>query len=355
MNASSGVAGASSGPVGAGSTAPGELRTIDAIREALRAELAGDRDVVILGEDLTVGGPFGATKGLVEEFGAERIRNTPISEATVVGLAVGAAAMGLRPVVEVMFIDFATLAMDQLVNHAAKLRYMSGGQLSIPLTIRVQGGASGAFGAHHSQSLEAWFAHVPGLKVVASSTPADAYGLLRSAIRDPDPVIVLEHRALYWSRNPVTMGDDAVVPLGRAIVRRPGCDVTLLSYSRMAVTALEAAERLAVDGIEAEVIDLRSLQPLDVETIVASVRRTRRAVVAHEAVVFGGIGAEVAAIIQESAFDELAAPVERVGAPFAPVPASPELEARYVPDAVAIADAARRAVGRPARHRPEVR
>ncbi|HET7028302.1 MAG TPA: alpha-ketoacid dehydrogenase subunit beta [Candidatus Limnocylindrales bacterium] len=327
-----------------------ELRTIDAIREALRAELAADDAVVILGEDVTVGGPFGATKGLAEAFGEDRVRNTPISEGTVVGLAVGAAAMGLRPIVEIMFIDFATLAMDQLINHAAKLRYMSGGQLSIPLTIRVQGGASGAFGAHHSQSLEAWFAHVPGLKVVAASTPADAYGLLRAAIADPDPVIVIEHRALYWGRGPVDTTEAGIVPIGRAVVRRPGRDVTLLSYSRMAQTALEAAERLATDGIEAEVIDLRSLQPLDVPTILDSVRRTRRAVVAHEAVVFGGLGAEIAATIGNELFDELAAPVERVGAPFAPVPAAPALEARYVPDAAAIADAARRAVGRASRN-----
>ncbi|HEY3522489.1 MAG TPA: alpha-ketoacid dehydrogenase subunit beta [Candidatus Limnocylindrales bacterium] len=319
-----------------------QLRTIDAIRSALRDELAADPSVVVLGEDVTVGGPFGATAGLVDEFGEARIRNTPISEGTVVGLAVGAAARGLRPIVEIMFIDFATLAMDQLVNHAAKLRYMSGGQLGIPLTIRVQGGASGAFGAHHSQSLEAWFAHVPGLRVVAPSTPADAYGLLRSAIRDPDPVLVLEHRALYWGRGPVDTGDAAIVPIGRAAVRRTGRDVTLISYSRMAQTALAAAELLAADGIEAEVIDLRTISPLDTDAIVESVRRTRRAVVAHEAVVPFGVGAEIAATIGERAFDVLAAPVERVGAPFTPPPASPALEAAYVPDAAAIAAAARR-------------
>jgi pyruvate/2-oxoglutarate/acetoin dehydrogenase E1 component len=323
-----------------------ELRTIDAIREGLRAELLLDDRVVVLGEDVSVGGPFGATKGLVDEFGEDRIRNTPISEGTVVGLAVGAAAMGLRPVVEIMFIDFATLAMDQLVNHAAKLRYMSGGQLLIPLTVRVQGGASGAFGAQHSQSLEAWFAHVPGLKIVAPSTPADAYGLLRAAIRDDNPVLVLEHRALYWTRGVVSTSEEALVPIGRAVTRRPGRDVTLLAYSRMATVALDAAAMLAEDGIDAEVIDLRSLQPLDVDAIVESVRRTRRAVVAHEAVTFAGLGAEIAATIQSAAWAELAAPVERVGAPFAPVPASPELEASYVPNATSIAAAARRAVGR---------
>jgi pyruvate dehydrogenase E1 component beta subunit len=321
-----------------------ELRTIDAIRDALRAELDADPNVVILGEDVSVGGPFGATKGLVEAFGADRVRDTPISEAAVMGLAIGAASAGLRPIVEVMFMDFATLAMDQLVNHAAKLRYMSGGQLGIPLTIRMQAGASGAFGAHHSQSLEAWFAHVPGLKVVAASTPGDAYGLLRAAIRDPDPVLFIEHRALYWSRGIVPDGEDGIVPIGRAIVRRPGRDVTLLAWSRMAATALAAADLLAAEGTEAEVVDVRSLQPLDLETILESVRRTHRAVVAHEAVRFGGLGAEIAATIAAEAFDDLDAPVERVGAPFVPVPASPALERLFVPDAAAIADAARRAM-----------
>ncbi|HEU4673445.1 MAG TPA: pyruvate dehydrogenase complex E1 component subunit beta [Candidatus Limnocylindrales bacterium] len=329
--------------------ATSELRTIDAIRAALRDELAADDSVVVLGEDVTVGGPFGATAGLAEEFGATRIRNTPISEGTIVGLAVGAAARGLRPIVEIMFIDFATLAMDQLVNHAAKLRYMSGGQLTVPLTIRVQGGASGAFGAHHSQSLEAWFAHVPGLRVVAPSTPADAYGLLRAAIRDPDPVLVIEHRALYWGRGPVETGDAAIVPIGRAAIRRPGRDVTLISYSRMAQTTLAAADLLAADGVEAEVLDLRTISPLDTDAILESVRRTRRAVVAHEAVVPFGVGAEVAATIGTGAFDVLAAPVERVGAPFAPPPASPILEAAFVPDAAAIAAAARRTLDAPPR------
>jgi len=328
-----------------------QLRTIDAIRSALRAELALDPSVVVLGEDVTVGGPFGATAGLADEFGAGRIRNTPISEGTVVGLAVGAAARGLRPIVEIMFIDFATLAMDQLVNHAAKLRYMSGGQLGIPLTIRVQGGASGAFGAHHSQSLEAWFAHVPGLKVVAPSTPGDAYGLLRAAIRDADPVLVLEHRALYWGRGPVEQTDAGIVPIGRAAVRRAGKDVTLISYSRMVQTALAAAELLAADGVDAEVLDLRTISPLDTDAILGSVRRTRRAVVAHEAVMPFGVGAEVAATISAEAFDVLAAPVERVGAPFAPPPASPALEAGFVPDAASIAAAAHRTLAGGARAR----
>jgi pyruvate dehydrogenase E1 component beta subunit len=344
----------SAGPSGPDDPGIVDLRTVDAIHEAMRAELAGDPNVVLFGEDVAVGGPFGATKGLLEAFGAGRIRDTPISEAAVMGLAIGAATQGLRPIVEIMFMDFATLALDQLVNHAAKLRYMSGGQLSVPLTVRVQAGASGAFGAHHSQSLEAWLAHVPGLKVVAPSTPADSYGLLRAAIRDPDPVVFIEHRALYWSRGPVATGEAGIVPIGRAAITRPGRDVTILSYSRMATTVLAAAALLATDGIEAEVIDLRSLQPLDIERIVDSVRRTHRAVVAHEAVVFGGFGAEVAAILQAAAFDMLEAPIERVGAPFTPVPASPALEARYVPDATAIANAARRTISRSRKSQEEV-
>jgi len=332
--------GKDSEPGSAGAPAT-ELRMVDAIRAAMHDELAADPSVVLFGEDVTVGGPFGATNGLQDAFGTERVRDTPISEGAVMGMAVGAAATGLRPIVEIMFMDFATLALDQLVNHAAKLRYMSGGQLSIPLTVRVQAGASGAFGAHHSQSLEAWFAHVPGLKVVAASTPRDAYGLLRAAIRDPDPVVFIEHRALYWGKGPVAVGEAGIAPIGRAALRRPGRDVTLIAWSRMAATALAAAEQLAAEGIEAEVLDLRSLQPLDLETVLASVRRTRRAVIAHEAVMTGGLGGELVASIQAAAFDRLVAPIGRVGAPFAPVPASPALEAAFVPGPAAIVDAVR--------------
>ena len=324
-----------------------ELRTIDAIRAALDESLAADPAVCVLGEDVTVGGPFGATRDLAERYGERRVRNTPISEGTVVGLAVGAALAGLRPVVEVMFVDFITLAMDQLVNHAAKLHYMTGGQLRVPLTIRVQGGAVGAMGAHHSQSLEAWFLHVPGLKVVAPATPADARALLLTAIRDDDPVVFLEHRGLYWTRGEVPdVPDD--VPFGRAAIRRSGSDVTIVAWSRMVGTALDAAEALAADGIEAEVMDLRSLAPLDIGTIAASVRRTGRLVVAHEAVERGGAGAEIAATLPTVASDALRAPVARVGAPFVPVPASAELEALCVPSAARIVDAVRDTVGRPA-------
>ena len=257
------------------------------------------------------------------------------------GLAIGAAMAGRRPVLEIMFVDFITLAMDQLVNHAAKLRYMSGGQLSVPLTIRVQGGAAGGMGAHHSQSLEAWFAHVPGLTVVAPSDPADAWGLLASAIRSDDPVIFLEHRGLYWTKGPVPEGGH-VVPMGQAVIRRPGRDVTVVAWSRMVGTALAAAETLAADGIDVEVVDARSLLPLDLDTMVASVRRTGRLVVASEAVVTGGVGAEIAASVASAAAGSLHAPVERVGAPFVPPPAGPDLEALFVPTADDIVAAVRR-------------
>ncbi len=318
-----------------------ELTYIEAIRRALREELQRDRLVYVIGEDVALGGPFGATKGLAEEFGERRIVNTPISEGAVMGLATGAAAVGLKPVVEVMYADFITLAMDQLVNHAAKLHYMSGGQLQIPLTVRVQQGAVGNSGAQHSQSLEAWFIHIPGLKVLMPSNPADAKGLLKAAIRDLNPVLFIEHRGLYWTRGEVPEGEH-LVPIGRAAVRRTGNDATVVATSRMVGVALEAAEALASEDIEVEVIDPRSLLPLDVETIAASVRKTGRLVIAHEAVEASGFGAELAARIQESAFDYLDAPIQRVGAPFAPVPASPVLETAFVPGKERLAAAVRK-------------
>jgi pyruvate dehydrogenase E1 component beta subunit len=310
-----------------------EIRFIDAIRQALDDELAADPTVTLLGEDITIGGPFGATRDLVDRYGPWRIRNTPISEATVMGVAIGAALSGLRPIVEVMFIDFLTLAMDQLVNHGAKLRFMSGGRLSVPLTVRAQFGASGGFGAHHSQSLEAWFAHVPGLQVIAPSTPGDAYTALRAAIRSNDPVVYLEHRSLYWSRGPA----DGVGDPWTARVVRPGRDVTAISWSRMVHTVLAAATALAADGVEVEVIDARALSPLDLQPMAASVRRTRRAAVVAESVVTGGLGAEIAAALGAAAFDALDAPVLRIGAPFTPPPAGPELEAQFVPSVDRIA------------------
>jgi pyruvate dehydrogenase E1 component beta subunit len=300
--------------------------------------------VFVIGEDVVPGGPFGATRGLAEEFGSGRVLDTPISEETVMGTAIGAAAIGYRPVLEIMFADFLTLVMNQLVNHAAKLHYMSGGQLRVPLCVRAQQGATGGMGAHHSQSLEAWFAHVPGLKVVAPSDPADAMALLRAAIQDDNPVLYLEHRGLYWSRGEVDT-DAGAAELGRAAIRRAGTDVTLISFSKAVHTALEAADTLAEHGIDAEVLDLRTLAPLDTEGILESVGRTGRAVVVHEAVVTGGIGAEIAARIQEHAWGRLEAPVLRVGAPFAPVPSSLALERAFVPGRDAVVDAARAALG----------
>jgi len=321
-----------------------EKTFLEAIREGLREEMARERAVYILGEDVAVGGPFGATKGLADEFGTNRVVNTPISEGTVVGLATGAALLGFRPVVEIMFIDFITLAMDQLVNHAAKLHYMSGGQLGVPLTIRAQEGAVGSCGAHHSQSLESWFLHVPGLKVVMPSNPADAKGLLKAAIRDENPVLYVEHRGLYWSRGDVPEGDH-VVPIGRAAVRRSGKDVTVVALSKMVSVALEAAEELAAQGVSVEVLDPRSLCPLDLDTIVTSVRKTSRLVVVHEAVETGGVGAELVAQVQAAAFDYLDSPILRLAAPFTPVPANPMLEKQFVPAKEDVVNAVRRVMG----------
>ena len=298
---------------------------LEAIRSGLHEEMSRDPSVYLFGEDIALGGPFGVTNGLAEAFGKNRVVNTPISEGTVMGLAIGAATAGLRPVVEIMFIDFITLAMDQLVNHAAKLHYMSGGQLKIPLTVRVQCGISSTMGAHHSQSLESWITHVPGLKVVMPSTPADAKGLLKAAIRDDNPVVFIEHRGLYWSRGEIADGDH-VVQIGKASVVRAGDQVTIVALAKMLQPALEAAEELS-----SEVIDPRSLSPLDTESIVASVKKTTRLVLAHEAVEQSGIAAEIAAKVQEAAFYYLDSPIIRVAAPFAPVPASPALEKTFLP------------------------
>jgi pyruvate/2-oxoglutarate/acetoin dehydrogenase E1 component len=317
-----------------------EQTYLEAIRAGLQEEMHRDSSVYVFGEDVALGGPFGVTKGLVEAFGANRMVNTPISEGTVMGLAIGAATVGLRPVVEIMFIDFITLAMDQLVNHAAKLHYMSGGQLRIPLTVRVQCGISGTMGAHHSQSLEAWLAHVPGLKVVMPATPADAKGLLKSAIRDDNPVVFIEHRGLYWSKGQVPDGD-VVVPIGKATIVKEGNDLTIVALSGMIAPALAAAEELEPEGISVEVIDPRSISPLDTTTVANSVKKTSRVIVVHEAVEQGGIGAEIVAKIQKEAFYYLDMPVLRIAAPYAPVPASPPLEKSFVPGQEQIIQAAR--------------
>ncbi len=307
-----------------------ETTYLQAITGTLAEAMRADSAVLVLGEDVAEGGPWGATAGLAEEFGAERVRNTPISEAAICGVAVGAAQSGLRPVVEIMFVDFVTLALDQLVNQAAKAHFMSGGQLAVPLVLRTQGGAGQRGAAQHSQSLEAWLTHVPGLKVVMPSTAADAGGLLASAIADPNPVVFVENKTLYFRREDVP-DEREPVPIGRATVVRPGRDVTVVALSRLVSESLAAADELATDGIEVEVIDPRTLVPLDLETITDSVTRTHRLVVAHEAVAHGGFGAEITARVQDAAFDELDAPIGRVGAPFAPVPFSPPLEDAYLP------------------------
>jgi len=309
-----------------------ETTFVKAINAALARAMRADERVIVLGEDVAEGGPYTATAGLAEEFGRERVLDTPISEGAVCGVAIGAAQAGLRPVIEIMYIDFLTLALDQLVNQAAKAHFMSGGQLTVPLVLRTQGGSGSRAGAQHSQSLEAWVTHVPGLKVVMPSCAADAAGLLASAIADPNPVVFVEHKALYFRREPVARSPQPVA-LGAAQIVRRGRDLTIVATSRMVGESLDAAERLAREGIESEVIDPRTLQPLDIDTIGASVRRTGRAVIAHEAVTAGGFGAELCARVQSVAFDCLEAPIERVGAPFTPVPLSPPLEDAHRPGA----------------------
>jgi acetoin:2,6-dichlorophenolindophenol oxidoreductase subunit beta len=317
---------------------------VKAINAALFDAMRADPRVIVIGEDVAEGGPYTATTGLAEEFGVERVLNTPISESAVCGVAVGAAQSGLRPVVEIMFIDFITLALDQLVNQAAKAHFMSGGQLAVPLVLRTQGGAGQRGAAQHSQSLESWLTHIPGLKVVMPSRAADVGGLLASAIADPNPVVFIENKALYFRREDVP-DEASPIPIGRAHTLRPGSDVTIVALSRMVGEALAASERLTDEGIEAEVIDPRTLLPLDLEAIAESVRRTNRVVVAHEAVEHGGFGAEIAAAVQAAAFDDLDAPIERVGAPFTPVPLSPSLEDAYLPDSEDIYAAARATLG----------
>jgi pyruvate/2-oxoglutarate/acetoin dehydrogenase E1 component len=313
---------------------------IEILRLALDEELARDPAVHLLGEDVAAGGAFGVTSGLAQKYGAQRVRNTPISEAAITGLAAGAALCGLRPVLEIMFIDFATLALDCLVNQCAKYRYMSGGQLAVPMVVRTQAGAAGGAAAQHSQSLEAWFIHVPGLVVVAPSSPVEAYGLLKSAIRLGDPVLFIEHKRLYTLREERVPGSE-LPQIGQARVARAGTDVTLITYSAMVHNALEAAEELASVGISVAVIDLRTLVPLDMATIAESVSKTHRVVVAHEAVQNGGVGAEIAARIGSELFDELDAPVIRLGCPFAPIPFAPELEKALLPGTVDIVRAVR--------------
>ena len=302
-----------------------------AINEALDQEMARDESVFVLGEDVAIyGGAYGVTRGLMEKYGEERIRDTGISEGAIAGAAVGAAMTGMRPVAEIMYVDFMTLVMDQLCNQAAKLRYMFGGKIKVPMVIRTEGGAGRTLGAHHSQSLESWFMHIPGIKLVMPATPADAKGLLIASIRDDNPVVFIEHKMLYNTKGEVPEGDH-VVPIGKAKVVRPGKDVTVLTYSRQLLFCLEAAEELAGEGIDVEVIDLRTLLPLDMETVVESVRKTSRAVIVEEDTLTGGSGAEIGMQIVEQAFDDLDAPVKRIAGADVPMPKSAVLEALAIP------------------------
>jgi pyruvate dehydrogenase E1 component beta subunit len=304
--------------------------------------MTDDDQVLVLGEDIAdpeEGGVVGVTRGLSSKFGEMRVRTTPIAEEAIIGAAVGASLVGFKPVAEIMLMNFTTVGMDMIVNHAAKLRYMSGGQTHCPLVIRTMTGAGMSTGGQHSDYYEAWFAHTPGMKVVCPSTTEDAYGLLRSAIDDPDPVLIIENLPIYWTKGPKPETGSRV-PLGKAKVVVPGTDATIVSYSRTVLESLGALQALGEAGISAEVIDLRTIQPWDQETVIESVNKTGRLLVAHEAVVPFGAGAEIAAVVQEKCFGKLKAPVKRIGAPFNPVPFSKPLEAAHVTDGAKIAAAA---------------
>lgn len=309
-----------------------EITFAQALNQALREEMQRDPAVVLLGEDVAVhGGVFTVSKGLLAEFGPERVRDTPISEAAFIGLAAGAAATGMRPVVEIMYMDFMLVGADSVINQAAKMRYMTGGQVQVPMVIRTQQGGGRGNGAQHSQSLDALFAHVPGLKVVMPSSAYDAKGLLKSAIRDNNPVMFIEHKLLYFTQGEVPE-TEYTLPLGKAEVKRQGSDVTLVALSRSVVHALEAAEKLAAEGISVEVIDPRTVRPFDFETILNSVRKTHRLVVVHEAVQFGSVISEIAATVQEQAFDALDGPIKRVGGADSPLAYSLPLEQAQLPN-----------------------
>ena len=323
-----------------------ELTYREAVRDALSRAMREDDDVFIMGEDIAeMGGSMGVTQGMLAEFGPDRVRNTPISEMALVGAGIGAAMQGMPPIVEIMYEDFTTLAMEQIVNQAAKHRYMSGGQVKVPLTIRTQGGAGWSPGAQHAQQVEAWFVHVPGLKVVFASTPSDVRGLLWSSIYDDNPVLFFEHRMLYPIKEEVA-DELEPVPLGQARVHREGEDVTVIATGRLVHESLAAAAEAEKEGVSVEVVDPRTLQPLDEEALVSSVKKTNRCVVAHEAVVRGGYGAEVAAVVQHQAFDWLDAPIERVVSKFTPIPFAPVMENFVVPDAVDVLEAIRKTVER---------
>jgi len=308
-----------------------QLSYREAVTEAIADEMRRDPRVFLMGEDVGEhGGAFGASRGLYQEFGAERVRNTPISESVIAGAGLGAALTGMRPIVEIMYLDFMAMAMDSIVNQAAKVKYMFGGHAVVPLTIRTAYGAGRGNAAQHSQSLESWFLAVPGLSVVMPSTPCDAKGLLKAAVRNDNPVICVEHKLLYNETGPVPVGD-YIVPLGKAVVRRPGKDVTLVATSRMCSLAAPAIEKLAQEGIDVEFIDPRTIKPLDMETIRASVRKTHRAVVVNEGPRTGGFTSELSARIMDDCFDELDAPVKRVAAEDVPIPYNRNLELEVIP------------------------
>ena len=324
-----------------------KLNFIQAINEGIAEAMAADPKVIVLGEDvgdLEGGGVVGVTRGLSTRFGDDRVRSTPITEQAIMGAAIGAAMNGYRPVAEIMLMNFTTVAMDMIVNHAAKLRYMSGGQTTAPLVIRMMTGAGIASGGQHSDFLEAWFAHTPGIKVVAPSNAADAKGLMLAAIADPDPVMFIECSRAYGNACQVEEGATPV-PLGKANIVQEGTDVTIVSYSEIFVRAQAAAKELEADGVSVELIDLRTISPWDRETVIASVRKTGRAVIAHEAVRQFGVGAEIAATLQEELFGELKAPIKRLGGPYSSVPFSAPLEQAFVVSAASIAEAARATLG----------
>lgn len=305
----------------------------DALRQSMVEEIERDENVFLIGEDIgRYQGTFRVTQGLFEQFKQKRVLDTPISEPGIVGMAIGAAMVGCRPIVEMMTMSFSILALDQMINHAAKIHYMSGGQFRVPMVLRGPGGAANQLSAQHSHSLEGWYAHVPGLKVVAPSTPEDVYGMLKTAVRDDDPVVFTENPGLYAMKGEIPDDKDFTVPFGKCAVRKEGADITLIGYSRMAHVCMEVAEELDKDGVDAEVIDVRSLLPLDTDTIFESVRKTNRAVVIYEDWKSGGFGSEIVARIQESCFDYLDAPVGRVGGLNVPMPYARNLELMCIPN-----------------------
>lgn len=323
-----------------------DIRYGAALNQALSDAMAEDDTVIVFGEDIAAaGGSFGVTRGLLERFGPTRVLDTPISEAALAGMAVGAAMSGLKPVVEIMFMDFVTLTMDAMVNQAAKARFMFGTQCSVPMVLRAPHGGGLSAGPQHSQCLEAWFAHVPGLKVVCPSGPHNAYGLLRSAISDPDPVVFIEHKGLY-ARKGAAPDKLAPIPLGQAVTARSGDRVTVVSYGASVQLALDAAQQMEEQGVSVEVIDLQTLQPWDEQAVLASLTRTHRLVVVHEAVEAFGIGAEIVARMADVGFDELDGPIVRVGAPFMPVPFAAALEAQYRPSVEQVVAAVRKTLGK---------